>query len=92
MVEGEGFEPSKLTQQIYSLPPLAARESLRVQADNYGTTSIAVNGFLAEVNEEIFFALKHRATTGVATKWRTSVHNFQAFLDNAIQPATSHNN
>ena len=29
MVEGEGFEPSKLTQQIYSLPPLTARESLR---------------------------------------------------------------
>ena len=24
---GEGFEPSKLSQQIYSLPPLAARES-----------------------------------------------------------------
>ena len=29
MVEGEGFEPSKLSQQIYSLPPLTARESLR---------------------------------------------------------------
>ena len=28
MVEGEGFEPSKLSQEIYSLPPLAARESL----------------------------------------------------------------
>ena len=28
MVEGEGFEPSKLAQQIYSLPPLTARESL----------------------------------------------------------------
>ena len=26
-VGGEGFEPSKLSQQIYSLPPLAARES-----------------------------------------------------------------
>ena len=24
---GEGFEPSKLSQQIYSLPPLATRES-----------------------------------------------------------------
>ena len=24
---GEGFEPSKLSHQIYSLPPLAARES-----------------------------------------------------------------
>ena len=29
VVEGEGFEPSKLSQQIYSLPPLTARESLR---------------------------------------------------------------
>ena len=29
LVEGEGFEPSKLSQQIYSLPPLTARESLR---------------------------------------------------------------
>ena len=29
MVEGEGFEPSKLSQQIYSLPPLTARESLQ---------------------------------------------------------------
>lgn len=28
LVEGEGFEPSKLSQQIYSLPPLTARESL----------------------------------------------------------------
>ncbi len=28
VVEGEGFEPSKLAQQIYSLPPLTARESL----------------------------------------------------------------
>ena len=27
MVVGEGFEPSKLSQQIYSLPPLTARES-----------------------------------------------------------------
>ncbi|SCW10767.1 hypothetical protein ESCNG_410005 [Neisseria gonorrhoeae] len=29
LVEGEGFEPSKLSQQIYSLPPLTARESLQ---------------------------------------------------------------
>ena len=28
VVEEEGFEPSKLSQEIYSLPPLAARESL----------------------------------------------------------------
>ena len=26
MVVGGGFEPPKLTQQIYSLPPLATRE------------------------------------------------------------------
>ena len=25
---GEGFEPSKLSQQIYSLPPLATREPI----------------------------------------------------------------
>ncbi len=29
-VGGEGFEPSKLSQQIYSLPPLAARESTHI--------------------------------------------------------------
>ena len=29
MVEEDGFEPSKLTQQIYSLPPLATREFLQ---------------------------------------------------------------
>ena len=33
MVEGGGFEPPKLTQQIYSLPPLTARESLRTEAE-----------------------------------------------------------
>ena len=32
LVEGGGFEPPKLTQQIYSLPPLAARESLQMSA------------------------------------------------------------
>ena len=30
MVQGDGFEPSKLTRQIYSLIPLAAREPLRM--------------------------------------------------------------
>ena len=29
LVEEDGFEPSKLTQQIYSLPPLATRAPLR---------------------------------------------------------------
>jgi hypothetical protein len=28
MVEGDGFEPSKLSRQIYNLLPLAAREPL----------------------------------------------------------------
>lgn len=32
MVVGEGFEPSKLSQQIYSLPPLTARESHRKES------------------------------------------------------------
>ncbi len=32
MVEGEGFEPSKPKQQIYSLPPLTAREPLQNQS------------------------------------------------------------
>ena len=32
---GEGFEPSKLSQQIYSLPPLTARESLRQRMGDY---------------------------------------------------------
>ena len=33
LVEGEGFEPSKLTRQIYSLIPLAAREPLLKRGD-----------------------------------------------------------
>ncbi len=32
LVEGEGFEPSKLSRQIYSLIPLTAREPLRKRA------------------------------------------------------------
>ena len=31
MVEGGGFEPPKPKQQIYSLPPLTAREPLRTK-------------------------------------------------------------
>ena len=30
MVQGDGFEPSKLARQIYSLIPLAAREPLQM--------------------------------------------------------------
>ena len=32
LVEGGGFEPPKLTRQIYSLIPLAAREPLQKEA------------------------------------------------------------
>ena len=31
---GEGFEPSKLSQQIYSLPPLATRESTHIMEND----------------------------------------------------------
>ena len=34
LLGGEGFEPSKLSQQIYSLPPLAARESTHMQLES----------------------------------------------------------
>ncbi len=34
MVEGGGFEPPKLTRQIYNLLPLATREPLRYFAGN----------------------------------------------------------
>ena len=38
-MDGDGFEPSKLSQQIYSLPPLATREPIHnlifvMQADD----------------------------------------------------------
>ncbi len=33
LVEGEGFEPSKPKQQIYSLPPLTTRESLQQESE-----------------------------------------------------------
>ena len=33
LVEEGGFEPPKLTQQIYSLSPLATRELLRVKLE-----------------------------------------------------------
>ena len=35
LVVGEGFEPSKLSQQIYSLPPLTARESHQKRTQVY---------------------------------------------------------
>ena len=40
LVEGEGFEPSKLSRQIYSLLPLATREPLQLVA--YLTTSYPI--------------------------------------------------
>ena len=42
LVEEGGFEPPKLTQQIYSLPPLATRELLHMQL--YGRMEL-VDGF-----------------------------------------------
>ena len=33
LVGGDGFEPSKLSQQIYSLPPLATRESSHIKLE-----------------------------------------------------------
>ena len=33
LVEEGGFEPPKLTQQIYSLPPLATRELLHMKLE-----------------------------------------------------------
>ena len=39
MVEEGGFEPPKLTQQIYSLPPLATRELLRMKLWSWWTDS-----------------------------------------------------
>ena len=33
VVEEGGFEPPKLTQQIYSLPPLATRELLHMKLE-----------------------------------------------------------
>ena len=38
MVEGAGFEPAKLSRQIYSLIPLTAREPLRKFAPSYPDT------------------------------------------------------
>ena len=35
MVEGGGFEPPKLTRQIYNLFPLAAREPLQNQGGEF---------------------------------------------------------
>ena len=34
LVDEDGFGPSKLTQQIYSLPPLATRELVHINKDN----------------------------------------------------------
>ena len=42
LVQGGGFEPPKLSRQIYSLIPLAAREPLRKMLDIVHATSLAV--------------------------------------------------
>jgi hypothetical protein len=47
MVQGGGFEPPKLTRQIYSLIPLAAREPLPKTAGIFRPTRTAVNLFFS---------------------------------------------
>ena len=51
MVVGGGFEPPKLTQQIYSLPPLATREPH--QNDNFLIVRVARTGL--KVKDYSFF-------------------------------------
>ena len=46
MVDGEGFEPSKLSQQIYSLPPLATRESIQKADDRTRTDNLLITNQL----------------------------------------------
>lgn len=43
LVEREGFEPSKLSRQIYSLLPLATREPLRYKRHILALKSSSVN-------------------------------------------------
>lgn len=45
MVQGDGFEPSKLTRQIYSLIPLAAREPLPKTTEIFRHTQSTTNPF-----------------------------------------------
>ncbi len=42
MVEGGGFEPPKLTRQIYNLLPLATREPLR----HFAVNNISIFSFV----------------------------------------------
>ena len=48
LVEGEGFEPSKLSRQIYSLIPLTAREPLRKRGAILFTWRHPVNTFISK--------------------------------------------
>lgn len=50
MVQGDGFEPSKLTRQIYSLIPLAAREPLPKTAGIFRPTLSTVNLFFQQIH------------------------------------------
>jgi hypothetical protein len=45
VVEEVGFEPTKPKQQIYSLPPLTARELLQVQGNIFSRQGFYVKGF-----------------------------------------------
>ena len=44
LVEGGGFEPPKLTRQIYSLIPLATREPLRTRTVKRPSNYLKING------------------------------------------------
>ena len=48
---GEGFEPSKLAQQIYSLPPLTAREPHQRRKGNPNQAFGACQAFLAHLQK-----------------------------------------
>jgi hypothetical protein len=50
MVQGDGFEPSKLTRQIYSLIPLATREPLPKTAGIFRPTLLTVNLFFQQIH------------------------------------------
>ncbi len=52
LVEGGGFEPPKLTRQIYSLIPLATREPLRKEPGILETKTLNVNKLLEDEMEK----------------------------------------
>ena len=58
MVEGGGFEPPKLTRQIYSLIPLATRVPLQKEAlDSAFETSLCQTKFLPNAYSAAFYQI-----------------------------------